>query len=62
MNEEILRKLGYNKQVDRFEVGRCPICNTADKKFRDEQSKREHAISGLCQSCQDKVFGANDDD
>jgi hypothetical protein len=25
--------------------------------FRDEISRREYTISGLCQNCQDKVFG-----
>lgn len=25
--------------------------------FRDELSEKEYTISGLCQECQDKVFG-----
>lgn len=28
-----------------------------DWNFRDECSRREYKISGLCQECQDKVFG-----
>jgi len=36
-------------------------CNTCPKKyplhFRDILSYREHKISGLCQKCQDEVFG-----
>jgi hypothetical protein len=30
--------------------------------FRDEVSEREYGISGFCQSCQDNVFGLNDED
>lgn len=30
-----------------------------DKKFRNEISKREWLISGLCQECQDKIFGVD---
>lgn len=25
--------------------------------FRDSLSRKEYAISGLCQTCQDKIFG-----
>lgn len=28
--------------------------------FRDEISRREYTISGLCQDCQDKVYPGND--
>jgi hypothetical protein len=30
--------------------------------FKDSLSAREYQISGFCQECQDKVFGADDDD
>ena len=30
---------------------------THSTEFRDELSKKEYSISGLCQSCQDDVFG-----
>jgi hypothetical protein len=29
----------------------------APDSFRDELSKREYSISGLCQTCQDEIFG-----
>lgn len=37
----------------------CPPCKTPRKemKFRDDLSKKENDISGLCQSCQDDIFG-----
>ena len=37
----------------------CPFCHTAIDitEFRDKLSKREWEISGLCQKCQDDMFG-----
>ena len=41
------------------EEGRCPFCkkkiNLGD--YRDKKSWDEAKISGLCQECQDKIFG-----
>lgn len=37
--------------------GRCPLCKCKIGDFRDELSRREYKISGLCQKCQDKIFG-----
>jgi len=37
----------------------CPFCKKPIKgeDFRDELSRKEYKISGLCQECQDKMFG-----
>jgi len=35
----------------------CVSCGGRADKFKDEVSKREFGISGLCQKCQDSVFG-----
>jgi len=37
-------------------------CAGPATEFRDEISKREFRISGLCQKCQDSIFGVNDED
>jgi len=52
---------------EKFEVinkrrvdGDCPFCGEPIDHihgFRDELSRREFEISGLCQTCQDEVFG-----
>ena len=36
----------------------CPFCGVAisDEDFRDEISRRESHLSGLCQTCQDRMF------
>lgn len=31
-------------------------CGQSVTEFKDELSRREYAISGLCQACQDKFF------
>ena len=37
----------------------CVICHNEvkDEDFRDEKSRKEYDISGLCQKCQDDTFG-----
>lgn len=55
---KLLREMGFNKEVDRVDVGLCPLC---DKKvdegdFKDILSRREFKISGMCQACQDDIF------
>ena len=42
-----------------LDVGICPFCNKPIKEseFRDALSQKEFKISGLCQKCQDDVFG-----
>ena len=42
---------------DNRPINRCVSCKDTATIFKDELSKREFGISGLCQSCQDKVFG-----
>ena len=46
-------------------MGTCPTCGASINgldDFTDELSRREYAISGLCQECQNATFGANGDD
>jgi len=35
----------------------CVICKDPITEFRDNLSAKEYQISGLCQGCQDEVFG-----
>ena len=35
----------------------CVSCDEPAVSFRDELSRKEYTISGLCQTCQDGVFG-----
>jgi len=35
----------------------CVCCGNTATIFKDELSRREYSISGMCQTCQDKTFG-----
>jgi hypothetical protein len=54
--------------VDRVKTiteGYCVSCDTTGivaTSFRDDISKKEYSISGMCQSCQDDFFGVSDDE
>jgi hypothetical protein len=35
----------------------CAMCKKPTKGFRDARSLKEYTISGMCQKCQDRIFG-----
>lgn len=39
----------------------CPLCGDKIGHFKDQLSRREYAISGMCQVCQDSVFSSDND-
>lgn len=57
--KNLLSKIGFEKEVENVDAGRCPFCgeiiNMND--FTDTLSIKEFHISGLCQRCQDNFFG-----
>lgn len=59
MNEDIMRAMNFEKEVDRAKAGKCPFCDAVINMndFKDVLSVKEYGISGLCQRCQNKVFG-----
>jgi len=59
MNKEIMKQAGFGKSVESVEAGKCPTCQQPidATTFRDELSLREFKISGMCQKCQDSIFG-----
>lgn len=42
-----------------IEEHKCPVCKGPAEEFRNAVSKREYEVSGMCQKCQDSVFGAD---
>ncbi len=42
-------------------AGQCVSCGEFNLEFRDELSRKEYGISGLCQCCQDNIFGGEED-
>ena len=64
MNKKIMEAAGFGEEVKQVESGKCPFCSEVVdlNGFRDVVSRKEHLISGLCQSCQDEVFGKGGDE
>lgn len=56
MNEAIVEKL-FPGTIDKIKNNKCPMCNEEISEFKDELSKKEYKISGMCQTCQDSTFG-----
>jgi len=58
MNKDIMKAAGFNKEVKLVNNGYCPFCESEfdPLSFRDELSLKEYLISGICQTCQDKIF------
>jgi len=55
-----LNELSYNtfgiSIQEAIQKGICVICKKEAKVFKDNLSRVEYKISGMCQECQDKVF------
>jgi len=48
----------YPKMLERINKGLCTECEQPMKEedYKDELSKREYSISGMCQKCPDSFF------
>lgn len=59
--DKLLESLSGDSRVLAIKTDRCinpPIgCGKPATEFRDELSRKEYRISGLCQACQDSIFG-----
>lgn len=47
----------FKEQLARVDNCTCPTCGKEVGEFRDHLSRKEFTISGMCQKCQDSVFG-----
>jgi len=54
--EEFSKIIGTPRSVA-FKSNTCVTCSGEANDFRDTTSKKEYNISGMCQSCQDKIWG-----
>jgi len=64
--ESALKSIFGVDRVQTIAGGDCISCDEArDLKatsFRDDISRKEYSISGMCQSCQDDLFGMDEAD
>lgn len=58
MNDDILKSM-FPDLIARKESGKCPTCGKDPQEvgFRNQISRTEFKLSGMCQECQDDVFG-----
>ena len=63
MEKHFFQIFGVNRKAS-IQGRVCVSCGTenlTEESFTDELSLREFHISGLCQVCQDSVFGGNEE-
>ena len=46
----------YPGTIEAIENKKCPLCKEPIGPFKNAISMREYEISGMCQTCQDKIF------
>lgn len=58
MNKKIVKQI-FPEIVERIEQCKCATCGKDIEKesFRNKISIKEYTISGMCQDCQDSIFG-----
>lgn len=55
--ERLISNLAGHSRAASVRLDTCNLCGKEATNFRDDRSRREFSISGMCQACQDKVFG-----
>ena len=55
--ESLLSELTGVSRVGAVHEASCVTCGGEARIFRDNLSRKEYTISAMCQDCQDKVFG-----
>lgn len=59
--DAFLRMLTGKDRVTTIEDQKCTTCNEPNFGWRDEVSRREYFISGMCQTCQDIGFAETEE-
>ena len=63
--DSLLESLFGKDRKKTISKGECVSCDSTENNaqaFRDDISRKEYMISALCQSCQDDIFGADEED
>ena len=51
----------FPEKADRVIRSQCVTCAEPVGEFKDAISRKEYGISGMCQKCQDSVFGVEEE-
>ena len=60
--DRVLTELTGKNRIEMITEHACVMCPELVKGFNDPLSFKEYQISGMCQTCQDSVFGPPQDD
>jgi len=52
----------FPDRIPKMKARVCMTCSGKVEGFDSELSQKEFLISGMCQKCQDEVFGASEED
>lgn len=55
--ENLLTAMNGISRQDAAQKRVCVVCKQPITGFKDALSEKEYCISGMCQTCQDEVFG-----
>ena len=57
--DAILEIVTGKNRIETIQQNRCMVCEGEADIFRNKISEMEYTISGMCQQCQDSIFGAD---
>ena len=60
VNDAIYNLTGVDR-IETIQMNQCAMCKTPNLNWRDKLSEKEYTISGMCQTCQDEVFGGENE-
>jgi len=55
--DDFYKRATGKDRVETIKSDACVMCPETNVTFKDYLSVREYRISGMCQKCQDKVWG-----
>ena len=62
LKEEVAQTLFGRSRTIAMSNNQCVVCGEFNLEFRDELSRKEYGISGMCQCCQDSVFNTEEEE
>lgn len=57
----VSQAISGRKTTESIKADTCVFCDRPATEFKDELSRTEFSLSGMCQHCQDGVFGDDSD-
>lgn len=55
--EAVLTHLAGQSRVDTIRADKCMMCPCEANEFNNDESFQEYRNSGMCQHCQDTIYG-----